>query len=280
MKLTCALVKSILKDFNSLWTCKQMGNTVEISTPYLLPDSTLFSVFITERNGRFIVSDNGSVSEILSESCPLPNSEIADALKGFASQFEIRECLGRGKQKLFFKDCANRSLLSGLVFKMANFAMTATTALVAPSSLEPDIEPDERFRAKADEFLKDSLGALKITLPSGMRMHRNHPISQAPGVKFSAAFKTNNRIWLVAYVTGSDLTYFNRSIGVTKMNFDYVWGSSLRGHLGATIPLVNTKAPGYKPEKLGWQLKALNESSQKATLHLGETEKLAELLHR
>lgn len=280
MNITCKLAESISKDFNALWKCKHMGKTVEISTPYLLPDSTLFSVFITERNGRFIVCDNGSVSEILSESCPLPNSEIKAALEGFAAQFEVRECFGAAKQKLFFKDCTKRALISALVFELANFAMTVTSALVAPSYSEPDIEPDDRFRVKADEFLKDSLASLRTSLPAGMRLDRNQPVSQVPGVKFSATLKTNNRIWLVSYVTGSNPSYFKNSIGVTKMNFDHAWETSLAGHLGATIPLMNVKAVGYQPPKLKWQLGALNITSRDAMLRLGEKEKLAELLHR
>lgn len=280
MTLTCKLAASISKEFNSLWTCKHFGKTVEISTPYMLPDSTLFSVFITERNGRFIVCDNGSVSEILAESCPLPNSEIKDAMAGFMSQFAIRECLGTSKQRLFFKDCTKRTMLGTLVFELANFAMTATSALVAHSYSEPDVEPDERFKAKADDFLKTSLNSLRASLPSGMKFKGNHEITQVPGVKFSAAIKTNSRLWLVSYVTGSNLTYFRNSIGVTKMNFDHVWETSIASHLGATIPLLNTEAGGYLPGKLRWQLDALDSSSRKALLHLGERHKLTSLLSR
>ncbi|HSY20042.1 MAG TPA: hypothetical protein VK815_16980 [Candidatus Acidoferrales bacterium] len=82
-KINCHITERIQKDFNSLWQCKQRGNTIEISTPYLLPDSTLLSLFITERDGKTIVHDGGSISQIVSEYCPFPDDEIRASLDGF-----------------------------------------------------------------------------------------------------------------------------------------------------------------------------------------------------
>ena len=276
MTLTCQLSKLIQKDFSALWTCKQRGETIEVSTPYMLPDSTLFSVFITMRKGRFIVCDGGNIMEILSEYCPLPNDEIRAAVNGFAARFEIKQCVSAIKKKLFFIDSDNRKELGSLVFDLANFATTATNALIAPNYDETDIEPDKRFKAKADAFLRS-------VTPEGMKL-KGHEIKEVPGVNFSGVIRSNSCVWLIAYVSGSNPTLFRNSIGVTKMNFEHAWetpiakplgGSRL---LGGTIPFINTEASGYQPPKLKWQLEMLRESSHGTLVNWSDRDRLPELL--
>jgi hypothetical protein len=255
-KINCHITERIQKDFNSLWKCKQRGNTVEISTPYLLPDSTLLSLFITERNKKTIVHDGGSISQIVSENCPFPDDEIKASLDGFSSKYGIKQCVDADKQKVFFKDCEKKSLISSIAFDLASFATTVTNVLVAASYDEPDIEPDERFQRNADSFIKASL-------PTGLTFKPRHEIQEVPGVKFSGVIKRSNRIWIVSYVTGSNLPYFLRSVAVTKMNFEHVWKlGRISNHIGRTIPLLNTDADGYKPAKLKWQIEMLKSSSK------------------
>jgi hypothetical protein len=262
-KINCKITERIQKDFNSIWRCKQRGDTIEISTPYLLPDSTLLSLFITTRTEKgvekFIVHDGGSIFQIISENCPLPDDEIKSSLDGFSAKYGIRQCLDASKQKVFFKDCKKKSLISSIAFDLASFATTATNVLVATSVDEPNIEPDKRFQRNADSFIKTAIHS------SGLKFKPRHEIKEYfPGIKFSGVINSSNRIWIVSYVTGSDLTYFRRSVAETNMNFEHVWKSrqSISNHIGRTIPLLNTDAKGYEPNKLKWQIDMLQESSK------------------
>ncbi len=271
--INCQITKVIQKDFNSLWQCKQRGNTIEISTPYLLPDSTLLSLFITERNKKFIVHDGGSIAQIVTDNCPFPDDEIKASLEGFAAKYGVKQCWDASKQKIFFKDCGKKPLISSLAFDLASFATTVTNVLVAASYDEPDVEVDERFQRNADSFIKSAI-------PTGLIFKPRQEIKEVPGVKFSGIISRSNRIWLVSYVTGSTLPYFVRSVAMAKMNFEHVWKvTQLAGYIGRTIPLINTDAGGYKPDKLKWQLPDLQAASKDTLVKWADRASMANLFN-
>jgi hypothetical protein len=176
------------------------------------------------------------------------------------------------KQKIFFKDCEKKNLISSIAFDLAAFAMTATNVLVAASYDEPDVEPDERFQRSADSFIR-------AALPTGLRFRPRHEIKEVPGVKFSGVIEQSNKIWIVSYVTGSDLPYFLRSVAVTKMNFEHVWKlGRIASHIGRTIPILNTDAGGYKADKLKWQIDMLKASSKNDLVKWEDRAEIAGLL--
>lgn len=269
MKLDCQITDAIQRDFNSLWKCKQLGETLEISTPYLLPDSTLMSVFLTQRGDRYIVCDGGGLSELLEEYCALPADEMKDSLEGIADKFRMKEGAANGKP-LYFKDCTDLKLISSLVFDVANFATMAASALVSIASDEVEEERTKRFATRAEAFLR--------TVKPASLSFRPLEIAEVPGVRFSAVLASSSKVWIVSYVTGSNATYFRRSICDTAMSFKHAWKSSLHDHIGRTIPLVNTEADGYQPQKLQWQLDELQQESHDSTVKWFEKENLAEML--
>src|SRR5665213_1029683 len=273
-KINCHITEAIQKDFSSLWTCKQRGKTVEISTPYLLPDSTLLSLFITERNKKIIIHDGGSISQIVSEHCRLPDDEIKALLDGFSAQHGINHTIGANKQKIFFKACDKKKLISSAAFDLASFAMTATNGLVAASIDEPDLELDKRFQRIADIFIKT------VTHSTGLKFKPRQEIREFPGIKFSGVINNSSTFWIVYYVTGSELGYFRRSLAETIVNFGHVWKSkqTILKHIGRTIPVLNTNAGGYKPDKLDWQIKDLKDAAAGTLLPWSTKESLLELL--
>jgi len=267
MKLDCEIIESIQRDFSALWTCQQRGGSVELSTPYLLPDSTLLSLFLTERDGRFIVCDGSGVFDIIEEYCPLPRNKALLELKGFSRKFDIKEGHSEGKP-LFFKDCDDIKLVSSLAFDLAAFAVMSTSALVASSE---EITNEDKFKGVADTYLK----SIK---PQGIEIETRHTIQEVPGVKFSAVLKAPARLWIVSYVTGSDITYFRRSLADTALNFRHAWQSQLRNNIGATIPLLNDSATGYRPSEFGFQIEQLATEAHGPVVKWSEHEKLKELL--
>src|SRR5438067_2224419 len=107
MNIDCTITDLIQRDFNALWKCQQRGNTLEITTPYLLPDSTLVSLFVTEKENRYIISDGGGIHEILAEYCTLPSDEITSALQGYAAKFHLKEGALSDGAPHFFKECSD-----------------------------------------------------------------------------------------------------------------------------------------------------------------------------
>lgn len=272
-KLTCEITELIQKDFTSLWKCKQGGDTLEITTPYLLPDSTLFSVFLTIRAKRYIVCDGGSIAEILAEHSPIPSEEIDASLEGMAARFKIKVGTSNVEnQKLFFKECGDISLISSLIFDVASFAVAATNSLISTEDGTTESDLNNKFSSKADAFLK---GAVNST---GLQLIPRSGIEEVPDVKFSAVLKSSSKVWLISYVNGATITHFKKNIAETKMNFDHAWGSRLSGHIVKTIPLLNDEATGYKPQKFQWQLAELEASSKDSVTNWKQRESLIGLI--
>lgn len=51
--------KELIADFSSLWDFQEYDDTLEISTPIVMPNGDFVSVFLTKRNDEYIASDGG-----------------------------------------------------------------------------------------------------------------------------------------------------------------------------------------------------------------------------
>jgi hypothetical protein len=54
-----SLFHEVARDYSALWDFKFRGATLEIITPHSTISNKFVSVFLTEREGEFIVSDGG-----------------------------------------------------------------------------------------------------------------------------------------------------------------------------------------------------------------------------
>lgn len=252
MKLDCQVTDILQRDFNALWGCKQLGDTLEITTPYLLPDSSLVSLFLTERNGRFIVCDGGAVHDTLEEYCSLPADEVAAELSSMISKFRMKEGSSDGRP-LYFKECSDPKLISSLAFDVANFAVMATSSLVSASG-EPTMPVESRFETRADRFLRS-------IVPEGFAFSPRE-IPEIPNVRFGAVLNHRSQFWIFSFVSGSNPTYFRRAVCDTAISFKLAWESRLASRIKHTIPVVNTDSPGYVVEKIGRQLDELKKLSR------------------
>jgi hypothetical protein len=270
MKIDCDITELIRSDFNSLWRCTKHGETLEISVPYLRPDSKLFSVYITKREDRYIVCDGGDVWDLLSGFCNIPLDERKDHLAMLAERFNLKEGSSHGAP-LFFNECNDPGLISSRVFDLANFATMAASSLVSFDVFESQDESRDRFARKANDFIE------KI-IPADFTIKRKCEISQVQGFKFSAVIATSSKIWLVSYVNGSDQASFRKNINDVAKSFKRAWSSSLSTQIQKTIPLINNEARGYNPDKLGWVLDDLRADSKGTLVEWTQKESISQLL--
>jgi hypothetical protein len=268
MKIDCQILEAFRRDFDSLWTCKQLGGTLEITTPYLLPDSTLVSVFLTERDDRFIVCDGGAIHEMLEEYCSLPADEVRSELLRMSSKFTMKEGHTDGRP-LYFKECKDAKLIPSLAFDVANFAVMATSALVSASG-EPTIPVESRFEKRADLYLR-SIAPSDFTFSP-------RELPEIPNVRFGAVLHKDSRLWLFSFVTGSNPTYFRRSVCDTAISFKLAWESRLASRIKHTIPVVNTESTGYIPDKISSQLDELRILSRQSFVRWDARNDLNEML--
>lgn len=269
MNLDCALTDVIRRDFGALWHCKQFGNTLEITTPYFLPDSTLLSIFITKRDERYIVCEGGRVSESIELHCSIASEDAPQVIHEVARSFRMHVGRKDGRP-LFFKECSDPKLISSVVFDVCSFSATACSTLAHAPNPRIEIESEQRFKTRANTFL-NTVKPPHLELTSGQ-------IEELPGIRFSALLKSPSKLWIVQYVTGSSNSYFRKSINDTTMSFHCARVSAINPLIVRTIPFVDTEAAGYDEPKLRWWLHELDKTSKESMVLWSKRETLASYL--
>lgn len=129
MKLTCDILETLKAEFAGLWHCKLMGNTVEIVTPYAMPNSKFCSLYLTERDGRYIACEGGTVLALVREFSDRTEADILEDLRAIAKGHEIKEGSDSEGSPIFFKDCTETKLIGSISFDVINFATLAAIVL-------------------------------------------------------------------------------------------------------------------------------------------------------
>jgi hypothetical protein len=71
---------------------------------------------------------------------------------------------------------------------------------------------------------------------------------------FSAVVKSASSLWLVIYLTGSNLKYFQLSVSNAIVNVEFLQQSSLKNNVSSIVPFLNDDAEGYQPNHLTQRL--------------------------
>lgn len=123
-------ILSILRtDFSALWSAKKTGKTGEVVTPYVMPNSKLFTLFLTERDGRFIATEGGVLWEMIDDSGG-PVDDMREELRNIATAHGMKTGDKDGNP-IFYKDCTQPKLISSIAFDVIAFATTAAAKLLS-----------------------------------------------------------------------------------------------------------------------------------------------------
>lgn len=268
MSLDCSITDIIRSDFNTLWSCSHRGHTVEVVTPYLMPDSTFFTLFFTQREDRIIACDGGRIWELISENLKAPTADVLEELRALARTHGLKEGDNQG-EPIFFKDCRETKLISSIAFDVAHFATVATHVILSAVREETE-EVSTRFVTAARNYLGQ-------ILPPDL-IHPNAPVPGVPNVKFSAVISKDSKLWIVSCISGNTLTDFRKNMSDAAFNLKDARLSRAQRMIEKTVPLLNNNAPGYDPDKLGLRLDELAEFAQVQPVLWTEKQRLIELL--
>ena len=247
------LVPAIKADFGSLWHCEPRGKSLEIVTPYLYPDNSFISVFVTTRGKRIIVSDGGQLCEFV-EGAKDDEAFLSAILARSAAHHGISE-VTQAKRKFHFKAVDKLKLVSSAVFDLCNF-LVATSSAATLSLTEDETMDRNSFRAKADKFIR-----IQIPKNKGLTVSFNKRLEEAKEATFSAVIARASSVSLVIYLTGCNLRYFQLSVSQAIINVQMARSSSLNKHINSIIPVLNDEAVGYLPNKLTERLAILKEAT-------------------
>lgn len=248
--ITCKDVMGLIQaDYGALWHCFQRGNTLEIVTPYLYPNKSFVSVFITTRGEKIIVADGGHLEDLI-QAANADGALHNSVLDNFLDTYKTQKLQQAGKI-FYYKDCDALKLVPSIIFDLCNFIVSVSSASLLATP-EDESKSSASFRREADNYLR-GLVADRRTIVF------NQNLEQAPEARFSAIITASSRLWLVPYLTGCDLRYFTMSMSNAIVNIELARASSLNPHIAAIIPLIDSKARGYEPMKLRNRVEKLEE---------------------
>lgn len=207
-----AIFENIKHAFGALWGFRARGESFEVITPFPTSTDMYVSVFITVRDGRYVVTDGGWVDKVVYH-CSLPTeNNIYNRVFAF---FEEDYCISRTTSAdgfmYLYKSTRDERLIPNLVFDVAYFiSAVVNTALVQYR----DETVRDRFRTKAGTLIRRHVSA--------DRLRFNAPVSPlAKAAHFGAVVTSlqGNSVSLVNFISGSN--YENVRGSFAKSNFNY-----------------------------------------------------------
>lgn len=267
--LNCKDFLGMLKgDFGALWHCKQLGKTIEITTPYLYPDNSFVSIFITKRSNRFIVSDSGHASEFF-QSAKDDEPFFASLISKARVVHNVSE-YKQGERTFYFKETKDIKLISSLAFDVASFLVASSNAAELALA-EEDSADKNSFRARADKYIRPQITRGRI-------IKFNQKIPEVKEATFSAVITAPSKLWIVIYLTGSNLKYFQLSVANAIFNVESANHSTIRPHIRGIYSLLNDEAIGYQPNHLNQRLGRLSTVTKSQIIPWRQKEELTKHL--
>lgn len=261
--------------FDQLWSFKFRGDeTIEIITPYSTTSNKFVSLFLTKRDDKFIVSDGGLLnSEVYESKVDYDNQYLLKILYHYENHYQIKTTIDKKGYKHYYKTTNSETLVPNLIYDLAQFiSMCVSVATVEFDDLK-EKEEKETFRKNANAFLESIIN--KDDRKFGASLDKE----KFRSVRFSAIIEKRNRLSLVSYVTGSNITNYSNSIARTNLNFEIASNSIYSPFIENKIVLLNDSADGYAPTALSNQINILKQHTEnKEPIKWSEKEKLKEIL--
>ena len=138
--------------FDKLWSFKLRGEGVlEIITPYSTTSDKFVSLFLTIRNGKFVVSDGGLLnSEAYDSVIDYENQCLLKILYHLEDYYEVKTTQDKKGYKHYYKTTIKEDLIPNLVYEMGQFISMCVSSATVPFVDEKEKEEKETFRKQAN----------------------------------------------------------------------------------------------------------------------------------
>lgn len=249
------LYHEVARDYAALWDFKFRGATLEIITPHSTTSNKFVSVFLTEREGEFIVSDGGYLhaGEYVENEAIEQSRCYTQTFDKLERYYRIRRVYDSREKLLFYLKTPNRQLVSSLIHDMASFVVGIVNAQQITLESDAEAMTRVRFAREAYSFITDVFPGRKVKVAQPLRPHDR--------IRFSIGLWRARKVSLIQFITGSDTYHFGGSMAKATVNFLAVKGSSLEPSVLNKISLVDTTAAGYRNGGHRTYAKLLGESS-------------------
>lgn len=233
------IFNNITESFGSLWHCIPRGNTIEVVTPYATVNDKFISVFITQQNSEYVVTDGGWCFANEYESDTTNTAKAFNRLFEFYfHQYDIKT-IKANETVFYYKTTKAAILIPNLVFDLCNFI----SAIISASFVQYEDVKEQNEQLQFKKNVSDYILAFKPKeqCDFNVSIDNNHS-----DVKFNAVIKqTRSKLLAICYITGSNRSYFASSIAKANMNIDIIKHSAIAGNISDYIAVVNNQSSGY-----------------------------------
>jgi hypothetical protein len=266
------IFQNIIASFDKLWKFKVRGNSLEIITPYVTTSQKFISVFLSEKDNEYVISDGGWIDSNIYESMLNFEDDIFNrAFFHYYNSFNIKEVNGFNKVKYYYKKTSKAFAIPSLIFDLSNFIASIISLSEIDFVDKQEKETKERFQRTANSFIQSIVPEEKLEL--GAYLGKNNEVRISAIVR-----KPQSKLILIHYITGSTAGYFFNSITRTNFLFELAAKGIYGGQIENKISLIDNVASGYNPEHFNNSLRHLLENTHSEMVNWSEREKLKELI--
>lgn len=175
--------------------------------------TVLVSVFLTERDKHYIVTDGGWISENYYNNFFDNDDECYLRLfTYYKEQYSICETEARNRV-YYYKSTTKKELIPNIVLEMSTFISTVVSSSFIKFQDNKDKDLQKRFRSQVSTYLSSNFNKDEVSF--------NGTIDERyKDIKFNAVVKRENKFTLLNYVTGTTDFYFRGSIGRSNRIFN------------------------------------------------------------
>lgn len=266
------IFENVKNEFSQLWQFKQRGQSLEIITPFTTTSHKFVSVFLTERDGEFIVSDGGWIDLGIYDNVFSLEDDIFQRLFFYyVDIYQVKEVISKDGKKHFYKKTDRAISVPSLVFDLATFISTIISALEVEFSDVAEKETKSRFKKLANDYIQSIVPDDKIEWGAALGDRRD--------IRFNAIYqKSNTKLILINYITGSTLSYFTSSIAKANLYSEMAEESYMKDYIDKKIIFIDTQANGYHQDRADSLLLHTMTHNESSSVKWSEKEKLSALL--
>jgi hypothetical protein len=266
------IFQNIQSSFGSLWKFKERGNSLEIITPYATTSAKFVSVFLSEKDGEYIISDGGWINDrIYDNNFDVEDSCFLKIVDHYTNSFDVKQTSGLGNKTYYYKKTGNKNFVPSLVMDLSVFISNIISLAEIEYTDKEEKESITRFGKNANNYLKTFVESSKLDL-SGY-------LDEDKTIKLSAIIKpTSSKLILINYITGSNLSHFTSSISKTNFLFELAERSKFKPYIRRKISVVDNFSIGYQTERIQGYLKHLSENTKSNEVCWSDKEKLIDLI--
>lgn len=233
---------TVKSDFCNLVNYKLRGNTIEIVTGVPTMNGHLVSVFISNDNGVYCISDGGWVDkEYYGNKLFEDRIETLTLIQDqYSKSFEVKELLHNDQYKYYYKCTKKVELISGLVFELSNYIASIINSQILYYLEEIEQTKSKRFHTEVNQVLRDTYQN-DLSTNDHLVDHKD----ELQSIKFDAVIRRPSNTYLIMYVTGYNSKVFIDDACRATVSFQI---AKHKPYFKMTA-IIDQFANGYEPNK-------------------------------